>query len=215
MKSSRRHELKANELAVQLEKAKQLLSKYGSQIAAVVVLIVVVIGIGLYLRVSGNTTRQYNWQQVGRILANDRSAVGIDLEQLAMQTSDPKLAAIAWKLHGDSLLAQLTITEGIERESLAERIRQAYRQVIEKRDDNTVAAEASIIGLGVLAENLNQWQQAREYYRQLTSDGKFVDTPFGKLAEQRLADLDRLSKPVVFPTGKPILPTTQEAIQSK
>jgi len=203
MKSSRRRELKTSDLAVQLEQAKEFFNKYGSQIAAVAVLIVVVVVVGLYLRASGQATRQQGWTQLGQVLAGPGMTETMNLEQLATEAGDPNLAAIAWKLHGDQLLRELADADPIRRDSLADRAARAYKEVLDKHNDHWIAAAGALIGLGVLAEDMGRWSEAGKYYQQLLADDRFVDTTFAKVAQQRFDALDELSKPVIFPSSQP------------
>lgn len=198
MKSERRHQLKSSELGDMLEQAKVYAAENWSKIASVAVLVIVLIAVGLYIRHSRSQEVAQNWQQMFAVLNRDTSAGKIDLEQIALQSSDKNLAAIAWKVLGDQYLNRWLLAEDIQRDDLAREARKAYMQILDQYQDNTLAVADAHIGLAVLAENLGQWSDARDHCQKIVSDPRFVGTIFAALAQNRLANLNRWQEPVVF-----------------
>jgi len=198
MKSERRHQLKSSELSDMLEQAKVYAAENWSKITSVAVLVIVLIAVGLYIRHSRSQEVAQNWQQMFAVLNRDTSAGKVDLEQMALQTSDKNLAVIAWKVLGDQYLSRWLVAEDIQRDDLARQARQAYMRILDQYQDNTLAVADAHIGLAVLAENLGQWSGARDHYQKIVSDPRFLGTIFVTLAQNRLANLNQWQEPVVF-----------------
>ena len=198
MKSERRHQLKSSELAVMLEQAKVYAAENWTKIASLVVLVIVLIAVGLYIRHSRRQEVAQNWQQMFAVLNRDASGGKVDLEQIALQSSDKNLAAITWKVLGNQYLNQWLLAEDIQRDDLARQARQAYMRILDQYQDNTLAVVDAYIGLAVLAENLGQWSAARDHYQKIISDPRFTGTMFAAMAQSRLASLDQWQEPVVF-----------------
>jgi len=210
MKSDRRHQLKRSELADTLLHMRDYLVTHGSRIGAVAVVIVAALLVVAYLHYSRRQNIRAGWEQIFGVTFGMEDPSGVDLEAIAVNAADDKLAAMAWKLQGDILLAQWLASPQDEVERVS-RIQHAYNQILEKYPDNTIAVVCAHMGLGVVAENLGQWDTAREHYEALASEARFASTPYAELARQRLERLDQWREPVVFATTQPA--TTQPAEQ--
>ncbi len=86
-------------------------------------------------------------------------------------------------------------------------------QQIESNSASNVAATAQAkLGRAMIAEELNQWDRAQSIYNEIVvdKDGKYANTMFATLAQQRLDIMDDLKEIVVFPPAPPAPPVEPE-----
>jgi len=151
MRSQERHELKKNELADTLERLQAFFIRHGSKVLVGVILVVVVVMAGIYFYRSAQMARMQAWEQ----LFSARNAAGAgakpdDLQLLAQQTSDPNLAAFAWKQAGDMWHMQsMTESNPTKKSDLLDQARKAYESVVNKYPNQALAAGSAKMGLGV------------------------------------------------------------------
>jgi len=191
MKARRRHELKSHELADSLEQLVQFLREHGSKVLTGLVVVVLAASVGFYLYRNRQISRQQGWQQLYASGTRSGQVRPDDLQRLAEQTSDEKLAALAWKRVGDMLLAEYLFADEADRPDIARRAQQAYQTVLDRYSDNALAAGGARMGLAILRENLGQWDAAKKDYEQLAADRSLAGLALSGLASQRLKELDQ------------------------
>lgn len=146
-------------------------------------------------------------------------------------TKDPKTLANAYLARGDlnwtlanfpelpgaaTLPSQLQISD---HNALAEQARSSYQKVLEPPYSSSMAdVFYARMGLAAIAENLGQWDQAKEQY-QAIKDGAAMPDSFKQIASGRLANLSKVQTPVllvpppeVSPAAAATMPATAPAV---
>jgi len=211
MRSQERHELKKNELADTLERLQAFFIRHGSKVLVGVILVVVVVMAGIYFYRSAQMARMQAWEQ----LFSARNAAGAgakpdDLQLLAQQTSDPNLAAFAWKQAGDMWHMQsMTESNPTKKSDLLDQARKAYESVVNKYPNQALAAGSAKMGLGVILEDQGKFNEAKKVYQEVIDEKPLAGTGLPEQAAERLAGLDRWEL-----SAKTPLATTQPATKA-
>ena len=224
MKSEHRHELKSNELAEWLNNFPQWCRENLSTIIGVITIIVVagvIYGWRYYSRNVVQAGQEIEFtNQVGNILnvgtkimeqrmegnAGDLSYRFIDqakdMESFAEGVKNNNSAALALLKQADATRAKLHYSPTtISSDELTEQINKArvlYAEVIKKSpSDNAIRGLASL-GLGYCAEEINDFDQARQIYNDIVNDDDFIGTVVIAKAKHRLNTMDDYRKDIVF-----------------
>jgi len=208
MKANDRKDMKKNDLADTLERIRVFFDVHGSKILAVAILVLVVVPAVAYFIHSSAVARAQAWEQLLSIKAGRGGAARPDdLRNLALQTSDRKVAAFAWKELGDTLSLESLITDqAAKRKDMTQQAEDAYRTVLEKYADFPIPAAGAKMGLAALYENSAKWDQAKQIYQQIEADNAIAGTGIQNLAKNRLQNLTALQQSASIP-----LATTQPA----
>ena len=194
MKSRRRHDLKANELADTLQELSEFFRKHGNKVLAGALLAVLAGTVGLYLYRSSQTARSQGWARLYAMVEGAANTRAEDLKILAQQSSDENLAALAMKRYADMTMIQLPLAGREERATLAENAQRAYETVIDRYPSHPFAVAGARIGLALLYEDLGKWEEARKQYEQLVNDTAAAGTGLPQIAAKRLESLDQWRK---------------------
>jgi hypothetical protein len=207
MKATERHELKKSELEKMMEKAQNFFQVHGTKIFGAIIVIVVIIAAVWYVNNSAKVARQQALEQVLAIQSGrSAGAKPEDLRAIAEETSDSKVAALAWKLYGDTLYNQTLTDEKANVKDLLTQAEQAYNNVINNYSGETLTVAGARLGLGAVYEDQAQWNKAAEAYKQVSSDESLKNTGMQEIAKGKLAALASLEK-----SAKSPLPTSQPA----
>ena len=223
MKSEHRHELKSNELADWLSNLPQWAKENLSSIIMVVAIIVIFASYFGWKSISTNvksteheefTTMvddvlglkaQIVNQQMSRqgsdmsyILLNKAS----DLERYAGTTSDKNIAALSLVKAGDSIRSELQYrNEIVSEKELVEEINKAkkdYTEAIAKKPSDKTIEGLAEFGLGLCAEELNNFEEARKIYSAILGDPGYAGTILISKAKLRLEIMDDYKNNIVF-----------------
>ena len=236
MKSKHRHELKTNELAEWLANFPQWIKENHKTIIGIVVLIIVIIGYFSWksFKISAqeqerleftsllNSVTQTEMETVNaQMQGNDVSYMLLqragDLKKFAEKTRNNNIAAISLIKQADAIRAELHYRMGdISEQVLTEQINQAktsYIKAIElSSSDNSLRAIATF-GLGLCAEELGNFNEARQIYQDLADNPDFEGTVTAIQAELRLKTMSDYENDIVFlpaPIPEPVIASTPQ-----
>lgn len=206
MKTERRQELRTNDLSEQIEQIGDYVRKNSIALTAIVLAAAIVFGGYFWYRSHQRAKVDAGWATLSRLSREPTDAVVISqIEAVANEDLAPSLTTEALLLIGETAMRKMTPTAGVAALSpedvaaWAARAKTAFEGVIRRFPGETIAVGTAMIQLGVLHENQSDMAAAREVYERLRGDERFQHTPYKELAELRLARLDQLASPVVFP----------------
>jgi tetratricopeptide (TPR) repeat protein len=151
------------------------------------------------------------------------NSVSQSIDDILNNTSDPDDAAIRaqalllrgdlnWelanlpKLAGASTMPALALPQ--EPSQYLDTAAAAYEQVLSQYNDQKMAKGSALFGLAAIAENRGNWDNAIERYQAITKD-EAIPQSFRNLAQQRLAMIPQIRKPVYIGTFSSTQPTTE------
>jgi len=227
MKSEHRHQLKTNELAEWIANFPQWTKENLRVIIYLSVLTVVVAGLYFWkvyekrivsdreqLEITGYLSQisQSKTQILqSQIQGVDTSYILIQaadgLQNFAQNTKENRMAALALIKQADALRTELHYRFGtISRPDLEAQINRAkdsYTEAIEKSSTNPASMAAAKLGLGLCEEELENFDQARQIYSEITANADFASTIAAAQAKQRLLTMaDYQQKVVLRPSPK-------------
>lgn len=214
MKAKRRHDLKENELAKDLDKAKVFFELHWKWLVGGLVAIVAIIGLIFLIVDRTKTNRQLEWQRLHSLVmaAQDDPGEKIreDLRGLAAQTGQDDLAAWAYLQAGKTAYAELMYRyaqlDPQAREKLAAEAGQAFEKVISSYSKNVAATGGAHLGLGLLAETQGKMNDAKDQYEKAIALGASGARVSADQATVRLKALPGLSSPIALAPGEPPSP---------
>lgn len=222
MKTTRRQELRTNELSQQIEQVRNSLKENATTITAVVV-VVAALSFGGYWYYGQQSSRLEDaYSQLGQVSAGDEPADRLKrFQAVAREQINPTLTVTAWSRVGDLALSLLTAPANPavvdpanptdapapppDREELIPAAEEAFTNVLAQATDDPLARGHAMIAMGVLDENRRQFEKARQWYEKVLADDRLKDLPFQSEAEFRLAGLKTWSKPADFPPPPPMV----------
>jgi hypothetical protein len=238
MRSDHRHELKTNELADWIMHFPDWANENRNSLigAAAVILVALLIYFLSFYRqnvVSArNQVRLTNLvaqvpQQMNRVANaamqnNDESYTLLptaqDLQDFAQKSSNSDMAALALIQRGAALRAELhyRLAE-VSREELATQIgkaKESYQQAVDRKPSSRALAAAAQYGLGLCEEELGNFDQAAQIYREVAQKAEYAGTTAQAEAAYRLKIMDDYKTAVVFQPAppkpaQPPIPTVQ------
>jgi hypothetical protein len=206
MKAQRRHELKENVLARELDQMRGLLSRYGNWIAGGIAAVVVVFLVVWYYH--SRSVRELSEEQarldslVSEPNFTDEQRLE-GLTGLADHARSPVVGASAAVTAGDMLseryLDGMRRTPPEDSPQTRQQAEKSYRLAIEKYPERKLFAARAHFGLAVLAETAGDFATAKGEYEQVV---RLVDAtyPVAVEAQGRLRTLPLHSQPVRFAT---------------
>jgi len=236
MKSDHRHELKTNELAEWLGNLPEWTKENLVTIIAVVVVVVVagaLYGWRLYSRnvllvqeqaeftdllnqISGNKMQILQGQEAqGRNLSFLLLQPANNLQNFAKKTSHKRMAAMALIKRAEALRAELHY--GVEEQSLENQTNLAkasYAEALEKCPKIPSLAATAKFGLGLCAEELGNFEQARQMYQDIATNSDFENTLAAVQAKRRLQTMADYQQNIVFKPAPKIPESMTQAIPS-
>lgn len=237
MKSEHRHELKTNELAEWLGNLPQWTKDNLVTIICVSVFIVVLAGVYLWRGYNRNVVQVRERAGFTRLLSQV-SAAKIQLVQareevtdlsfrlllaadplgaFAQTTKNDQMAALAFIKQAQAIRAELhygTAEEQYLKEQI-DKARAGYTQALEKSTGNTTLAAAAEFGLGLCEEELGNYEQAQQMYRDILANADYEGTVAVAQAKRRLRIMDDYREKIAFkPNPKPAA-ASQPSIQMR
>ena len=236
MKSEHRHELKTNELAEWLANLPQWTKENLVTIICVSVFIVVLAGLYFWrgysknvLQVRERTKLTYLLNQLsgGKVQILQAQAQGRDLSFLLLQpakgleafaqtTKNNRMAALALIKQAEALRGELHYGT-VEQSYVTEQINKAkasYTQAMEISSNNPSLAAGARFGLGLCEEELGNFEQARQIYRDIVAGAGYEGTVAVSQAQRRLKIMADHEQQIAFkpdPNPKPTV-TSQPQI---
>lgn len=222
MKAEHRHDLKTNELAELIANLPQWSKKHLAKIIVVSVVVAVVAGSYVYFKYQRDVMSVRErleltdlgsglWKSKNQIVAAQAQGEDVSFMLLRLATSLENFADRA-KDRGRAAFALVEAAEAL-RSELHYRPRMVGKQARVKQiqraqqDCNRALEEASSIpplaalarfGLGLCAEELGNFDEAEQIYRQLVSDPDYEATTAAIQAGQRLELMGQYKQEVVF-----------------
>jgi hypothetical protein len=185
-----------------LESAQAFFQVHGTKILGAVVVVAVVFAAFWYINNNAKVARQQALEQLMSIQSGQSAnAKPDDLRIIAQETSDDKVAALAWKLYGDALYNQTLTDEKAKVQELLIQAEQAYKTVVDKYTGETVVAAGAKLGLAAIYED-----QGAQIYQQVAGDAQLASTGLPEIAKAKETSLASVEK-----SAKSPMPTSQPA----
>jgi hypothetical protein len=235
MKAQRRQELKTNELAETLRQVREFLEKYGTYVAAGVLVVAAILVAFLWHRSSHLAEHRRQWEDYYNL---ERDAVQLVMASLqgtapagtdafdglvsrykarASSASDPRVRLLLLEGLGDFCWAYAVNGLGKEPDAAAktralDEGANAYEQITREFPDDEWSVGKALMALGVIDEERHDFDQAEERYRRVITDPASEGTSLNDLAQEALGRLNELRQPVVFaPPPPPPAPEKPQA----
>lgn len=248
MKSEHRHQLKTNELAEWIGNFPQWARENLRMIIGVSVVAILVIASGTYYWYRKNVEQVRKQLEFAGLITKlsqsktqilQANARGIDysfillqsaddLRTLARNANDDQMAAFALIKRAEALRAELHYRAGtISKQDLTSQINRAktsYTEALEKCSSNPSLAAAAKFGLGLCEEEVGNFEEAAQIYRDIAANPDFEGTTAVVQAKQRLDTMADYQRKVVFKAPQKPTPTeikqpqaegTQPKVESK
>jgi tetratricopeptide (TPR) repeat protein len=222
MKSEHRHQLKTNELAEGIANSIQWAKQNYKTIIYVSIVVVLVAGSYFWNKYQKTVVIAEEQQELSNLLAQmprqklqilqaktqgqDYSIMLIQLAEnlnnIAQSAKNEQTAAIALIKKADILRAELLYRPGdISKQDLTtqiQRAKESYEQAIEKAVENPSLTASAKFGMGLCDEELGNFQQAKQTYKDIIENIDFQGTVAVHQAIQRLEIMDNFEKNLVF-----------------
>lgn len=148
----------------------------------------------------------------------DSKAIVKLLAKLAEDAAGKPIGATALLAQADAIRSQLIFTDyqatPEETQQANQQAEELYRKVLAQYPADSYVAAGASLGLGLLAEERGQWQQARQIYEQIIAEkaGKLAGTTAPAAAQLRLNILEDIEMPIEFP--EPVLQILPQEAQA-
>lgn len=208
MKAQRRHELQQNVLDAKLANGAQFLKKHSNKISLAILVIAVLVFAVVYMIRSQTSAKARVQAEFEAVMANP--GLGVDerakrLADLAAQSTDEFIAAMAWVTLGNDSAAKAVLSAGRGSEDARRQFQLArdyYGKAAGYREHPLPVAMAHL-GLAKLAEGQGDLARAREEYQRVVAMTQLADQPVVARAQESLKQLDTIKDPVVMATTVP------------
>jgi hypothetical protein len=209
MDADTRRQLKTNELADALASLKDLKSPRFLYAAGAVVVVAIAVLAWFGWRYSQRLAAERDWDRLERVVlglsetdANVAAGAQNELRAMLQEKLPPSVLGYA-RIE----LARSRVEQGFAQPSERPAAFGEAAKVLEQvRSDPEstplLQAEATFL-LASTYESMRQFEGAKELYQSLTQDTRYAGSPYKALADFRLADLDKLARPVAFVPGDP------------
>jgi hypothetical protein len=221
MKSDHRHELKTNELAEWLVNFPQWAKENHKTIIGIIVLIISIACFFTWKFYKNTATEreQLEFTSLLNSISDAKMQVvnahmqGSDVSYLLLQragdlktfsekASNDNIAAISIIKQADSLRAELHYRNGeINKQTIIDQINQAkaaYTKAIELTSSNYVLRAIATFGLGLCAEELSNFKEARQIYQNIVDNPDFKGTTTLVQVQQRLKIMSDYERDIVL-----------------
>jgi hypothetical protein len=217
MKTARRQELRTNELSQQIDQ----ISDYVKQNAAMLTIIVTAAAIltagGFWYVKSRQSRIMDGWAMLNdaEVLKDMRGAVD-QFRTLAEENRSRALTLAAWLRIGEVSMSKVANPDpgAAADANWSETATNAYTRILEEFPDDISAVGLARVSLGVLAENKNEVDKARQQYQSVLDDSRLKESPFAGQARYRLDGLARWSTPIVFAPAPPVTTSAPDLIMT-
>ena len=227
MKSDHRHELKTNELADWIAHLPEWVKENRSTLIATGVVLVVVLGVyfakfyrkdtalvrqqmrltTLVTQLPGQSESAAMALSQGQDQSIAFTPIAESLESFAGTAKTDQMAALALLKRAEALRSELhyRLTPP-SRDDVVKTITEAqtsYKDALERAKSSPALAAAAQFGLGLCQEELRNFDQAADIYRQVAEDAEYVGTTAQAAAAQRLTTMQDYRAEVVFKPAPP------------
>ncbi len=215
MKSTRRHELQENALAIELSKVVEFLKKRANHIATGVLVVALLIFAYVFIqrRARGAEMRlQRQWDRALNAEMAPEERIGL-LTTLAEQEDDERIAALAGVELGYEYSRQALVAPNAgQKAALRQKAGQWFLVTTGKFQDQDIAVAKALLGLARLRASAGNLKQAVEDYRKIQALEGARHTPAAQLAAVALQELKQWQQqgPVRLATT---MPSTSPATQ--
>jgi tetratricopeptide (TPR) repeat protein len=240
MKSDHRHELKTNELADWIMNFPDWARENRTSLIGAGAVILVALLVYFFSFYRQNVASARNRERLTNLVAQvpqqmnrvanaamqntDESyallPIAQDLQDFAAKSSDSDMAALALIQRGAALRAEIhyRLAE-VSREELATQIgkaKESYQQALERKPSSPALAAAAQYGVGLCEEELGNFDQAAQIYREVAQKPEYAGTTAQAEAAYRLKIMDDFKTAVVFKPAPPKpAPATAPTVQIK
>jgi len=222
MKSDHRHELKTNELAEWIANFPQWAKENLKMIIGVSAVVVIALSLAFFHWYRKNVESIREQVELTKLITrislskrqtlNDR-ARGVDtsymliqvadnLQSAAQSVNDNQMAALALIKHAEALRTALHYRQGTvsrpELEAAINRAKAGYNEALEQASPNASLMATAKFGLGLCEEELGNFENAKQIYRELAINTGFEGTIAAVQAKQRLETMTDYKQKVVF-----------------
>jgi len=221
MKARRRHELKENVLAAELGKTVEFFRKWGTYIAWGALIAALIVLVVVYSRSKSRQRISSLWARYDRVVRQQfNPRVNLDdmlrgLKSLVEQNSEPWIAANACVYTGITYARQASGawggSEALLLESPRDEAKKYYQRAIEQYSRFPQVVAKAHFGLGKLAEDAGELEQARAHYQAILEMDGLEGHPIRLWAKAALDGLEDLAEPVKMASTAPAQPTTEPA----
>jgi hypothetical protein len=219
MDAEHRHALKTNELAETLSKLKEFGEKWLNHILIGVAVIMLIWAGYRFWSWRQESALTSGWTKLLNAETDDPTAGDAPLDQIRQVIADAPDAALQTMARiklAEALLERATGPDAQTRLTDAER---ELKTAFDSPSTPDLLRAAVLYQLAIVQETRRDFAAAREAYQKLTTDARFAASPFRKIAENRLADLDQIASRIEFLPGTapkplppaPLVPTTSPA----
>ena len=220
MKAEHRHELKTNELAKWMADFPNWFKQNSKTIIYLTVLAIVVIGVGVFKWYGKNVEaadKRIKFTRTVSSLANIKSNVamsqgsdsspiliqpGEDVLAMAQNADSDTIAALAYIKHAEILRAELHFRYGVSDPATfnaqIERAKASYLNALEKANGDPSLTSLAQFGLGLCAEDLKDFAEAKKIYSELASNMDLEGTIAVEQAKLRLLIMDDYKEAIAF-----------------
>lgn len=212
MDAEHRHELKTNELADWLGHLPTFLHDNAKTIIGVILIIAAGV-VYMYSRktkasaalqemaVATAQIDKLNMARMRTVQAHQAGDEVLDtmmtsadaLKKAASDAKSPNVAALLLIKQGDALRADLHYNaEEVDFDIVKDRVekaRAAYNKALTTAEDNASLTAMAHMGLGLCAEEIGEYDKAREIYEAIVADAAYAGTVFPVQAQQRLDNM--------------------------
>lgn len=218
MKAKRRQELKTNELAQTLKQIREFLDKYGTYVVGGAVIAVAIIAGSLWYNKSLTDTHRREWadyyslqQAAIGFFTNEESGNFESLltrhKNLASSVHDRQVRLRVLETLGEFGWLYAVQSDGAEDATLVAAALTdaagAYERIVREYPGHQPSAGNALLALAAIAEERGEFDQAAEYYGRFEGDPSYAGTLLLASAQDRLARLDDLRKPIEFAPAPP------------
>jgi hypothetical protein len=224
MKSEERHELKTNELAAWIANFPEW-AKENTGTIAYAAIVIIIVGVLAYLKWYRPThaisreqiemSKLANQVEMGKIqIAASKEqmqgtpeifrSVSDKLDAIAEHLSQPEYAAFALIKQGEALRAELHYApadfaaDPNARAFQINKAKKCYQQAVEKAGTNPQLAAMAHFGLGLCAEEGENFEEAQKIYHDIAANEAYAGTVIVSMARERATDMDDYKGRFVF-----------------
>lgn len=120
------------------------------------------------------------------------------LRNLVSQVSDPTLLAFTHQLIGDLEYQRSFDLSGEARNKALQLAQSSYQAVVDNYGTQSYPVGNAHVGLGLIHENLRQWDQALNAYKAVLNDSNLTGTPMQRFAADRINRVAMFKIPLVL-----------------
>ena len=234
MKSEHRHELKTNELAEWIANFPAWAKENAKMIIASVALIGVLAAVYAWMQYNKNVVQYHQriaftstlsnlaatkgqLMQQGAQADNMQLLLAADgLDKHAQEATDKTMAALAYIKRAEALRAAVLVQPGeLTQADITKHIESAqasYTQALDQAFGNKTLIAVATYGLGLCAEELNDYEKAVEIYQGLIGDETLAGTSAQASAEYRLKTMEQFQNKIVFTKAPEVVLPTEDIV---